>query len=124
MRILFLETCQQSRTSAWYYSAGRKLSMVRGPNILKKDLCYYHYYSIIIIVVATDNDDEIVKTFGAAPKKFSNPAPLFPSFNAVQGTTYFTDALKRINGMKVFTIPSWMPKLKKPNIPFNLPPSS
>ena len=47
---------------------------------------------------------------------FSNPAPLFPSFNAVQGTTYFTEPLKRINRMKVFTIPSWMPKLKKPNI--------
>ena len=56
------------------------------------------------------------KTFGAAPKKFSNPAPLFPSFNAVQGTTYFTEALKRINRMKVFTIPSWMPQLKEPNI--------
>ena len=53
---------------------------------------------------------------------FSNPAPLFPSFNTVQGTTYFKDALKDINCMKVFTIPSSIPKLKKPNIPFNLSP--
>ena len=34
------------------------------------------------------------------------------------------EALKRINRMKVFTIPSCMPKLKEPNIPFNLSPPS
>ena len=50
---------------------------------------------------------------GTAPKKFSNPTPLFPSFNAVYSTAYFTDALKRINRMKVFIIPSWMPKSKE-----------
>ena len=96
---------------------------MRGPNILKRYLYYYHcyycnydYYSIIIIAAATDNSD--------APKKYSNPAPLFPSFNAVQGTTYFKDALKRINRMKVFTIPSWMPRLREPNSPFNFSPPS
>ena len=67
---------------------------------------------------------EQVKAVEAAPRKFSNLAPLFPSFNAVQGTTYFKDALKRINRMKVFKFPSWMSKLKEPNIPFNLSPLS
>ena len=85
-------------------------------------LYYYHYYYcnyyylIILITVATDNDDEISKKFGGCAKKFSNLASLFPSFNAVQGTTYFTEGLKRINHMKVFTIISWIPKLKEPNI--------
>ena len=49
---------------------------------------------------------------------------LFPSFKTVQGATYFMDALKRINCMKVSTIFSWMPKVKVPNIPFNLSPPS
>ena len=57
-------------------------------------------------------------------KKFSNPASLFLSLKVDQGTTYFMDAFKRINRMKVFAIPSWMPKSKKPNIPFNLSPPS
>ena len=35
---------------------------------------------------------------------------------------YFTNALKCVYCMKVFTIPSWIPKLKEPNIFFNLPP--
>ena len=47
-------------------------------------------------------------------KKFSNPASLFPSLKVDQGTTYFMDAFKRINRMKVFPILSWMPKSKKP----------
>ena len=41
------------------------------------------------------------KTVDAAPKTFSNPAPLFPSCITVWCTTYFKDALKRINRMKV-----------------------
>ena len=103
-----------------------------GANIFKKDLYYYYYYYcnyyysviIIIIAVATGNNDEINKTLGAAPKKFSNLAPLFPSLNAIQGTTYFKDVLKRIDRMKVFTIPSWMPRLKESDIPLNLSPPS
>ena len=55
---------------------------------------------------------------------FSILAPLFPSLNAVQGTTYITDGLRHINCMKVFTIPSWIPKSKELNIPFNLAPLS
>ena len=127
--ILFLETCQESQTSAWYYSAGRQLSRVKEPNILKKDLYYYHYcycnyyYLIIIIIaIATGNDDEISKNFWGCAKNFSNPAPLFPSFNAVQGTPYFTETFKRINRMKVFTILD--AQIKRTEYSFNLSPPS
>ena len=83
---------------------------MRVPSILKKNLhCYpYHfcnyYHSIIIIAVATENDDEISKNF--------------------LGCAKFKDTLKHINCMKVFTIPSWMPRSKNPNIPLNLSPPS
>ena len=74
----------------------------------------------ISITVATDNDDEISKNFwGYAKKVFRSRSSVLPSFDVVQGTTYFTNALKCVNRMKVFTIPSWIPKLKEPNIPFN-----
>ena len=80
---------------------------------------------LISITVATDNDDEISKKFcGYAKKVFRSGSSVFPSFNVVQGTTYFTNALKFVNRMKLFTIPSWIPKLKEPNIPFNLSPST
>ena len=78
---------------------------------------------LISITVAIDNDDEISRNFWGYTKKVSRSStPVLPSFDIVQGTTYFTNALKCINHMKVFKIPSWIPKLKEPNIPFNLSP--
>ena len=77
----------------------------------------------ISITVATDNDDEISRNFwGYAKKVFRSGTSVLPYFNVVQGTTYFTNSLKCVNRMKVFTIPSWIPKLREPNIPFNLSP--
>ena len=103
----------------------------------KQDLYYYHYYyfnyyyySIIIHAVATDkireneiSDDEISETFGGCAKKFFKSGTFVSIFQRSSGY-YFTDARKCINRMKVYTIPSWMPKPKEPNIPFNLPPPS
>ena len=99
-----------------------------GPNIFKKDLYYYYYhcnyyYSIIIIIaVATDNNDEISKNPWGCAKNVFKSGTSVSIFQRHLG--YFKDALKRIDRMKVFTIPSWMPKLKEPNIPFNLSPPS
>ena len=77
----------------------------------------------ISITVATDNDDEISKNFwGYAKKVFRSGNSVLPSFDVVQATNYFTNALKCVNRMKVFAIPSWIPKLKEPNIRFNLSP--
>ena len=54
------------------------------------------------------------------PKKvFRSGSSVLPSFDIVQATTYFTNILKCVNPMKVFMI-AWIPKLKEPNIPFNL----
>ena len=79
----------------------------------------------ISIIVATDNDDEISrKVWGFAKKVLRSGISVFSSFDAVQGATYITHALKCVNRMKVFTILSWIPKLKEPNIPFNLSPPS
>ena len=67
----------------------------------------------INITVATDNDDEISKKFcDYAEKVFRSRTSVLPSFCIVQGITYFTNALKCVNRTKVFTIPSWIPKLK------------
>ena len=75
----------------------------------------------ISITVATDSDDEINRNiWGYTKKVFRSGSSVIPSFDVVQGTTYFTNAFKCVNRMKLFTIPSWIPKLKKPNIPFNL----
>ena len=77
----------------------------------------------ISIPVATDNDDKISRNFwGYAKKIFRSDSSVLPSFDVVQGTTYFTNALKCVNRMKMFTIPSWIPKLKESNIPSNLSP--
>ena len=58
------------------------------------------------ITIATDNDDEISRHFWAYAKKiFRSGTSVLPSFDGVQGTTYFINALKCINRMKVFTIP-------------------
>ena len=70
----------------------------------------------ISITVATENDDEISRNFWRCAKKvFRSGTFVLPSFDAVQGTTYFGNALKCVNRMKVFTIPSWIPKLKEPS---------
>ena len=77
----------------------------------------------ISITVATANDDEISKNFwGYAKKVFRSGSSVLPFFDVVQASTYFTNALKCVNCMKVFPIPSWIPKLKEPNIPVNLSP--
>ena len=79
--------------------------------------------NLINITVATGSDVEISRNFlGYAKKVLRSGTSVFSSFNAVQGTTYFTNALKCVNHMKVFTIPSWIPQLKEPKIPFNLSP--
>ena len=68
----------------------------------------------ISITVATANDDEISKNFwGYAKKVFRSGSSVLPSFDVVQATTYFTNVLKCVNRMKVFSIPSWIPKLKE-----------
>ena len=77
----------------------------------------------ISITVATNNDDKISRNFwGYAKKVFRSGSSVLPSFDVVQDTTYLTNALKCVNRMEVFTIPSWIPKLKEPSIPFNLSP--
>ena len=79
----------------------------------------------ISMTVATDNDDEISRNiWGYAKKVFRSGSSVLPSSDVVQGTTYFINALKCVNRMKVFTIPSWITKLKEPNIPFNFSPPS
>ena len=75
----------------------------------------------INIAVTTDNYDKISKIFwGYAKIVFRYSTSILASFKAGQSTTYFTNVLKCIIQMKVFTILSWVPKLKEPNIPFNL----
>ena len=75
----------------------------------------------ISITVASDSNDEISRNFwGYAKRVFRSGTAVLWSFDTVQGPTYFTYSLKCVNYMKVFTIPSWISKLKEPNIPFNL----
>ena len=60
----------------------------------------------VSITIATDNDDEIIRHFWAYAKKvFRSGTSVLPSFDGVQGTAYFINALKCVNRMKVFTIP-------------------
>ena len=81
--------------------------------------------NLISITIATDNNDETSRNiWGYAKKFFRSCTSALPSFDAVEGTIYFTNAWKCVNRMKVLTIPSWILKLKKPNIPFNLSLSS
>ena len=77
----------------------------------------------ISITIATDNDDVINENFWGCPTKvFRSGTSVLPSFHAAYSTTYFRNALKCVNRIKVLTIPSWIPKLKEPNITFNLSP--
>ena len=77
----------------------------------------------INITIATDNDDKISRNFwGYTKKVVRSGSSVLPSFDVVHGTNYFTNALKCVNRMKGFIISSWIPKLKEPNIPFNLSP--
>ena len=62
----------------------------------------------ISITVATDNNDEIRGNFwGYAKKVFGSGTSVLTSFNAVQSNTYFTNALKCVNRMKVFILRSF-----------------
>ena len=74
----------------------------------------------ISITVATNNDDKISRSTMIVIIR--SGSSVLPSFDGVQDTTYLTNALKCVNRMEVFTIPSWIPKLKEPSIPFNLSP--
>ena len=58
----------------------------------------------ISITVATDNDDEIRRNFWSYVKKvFRSGTSVLPSFDTVRGTTYFINALKHVNRMKVLS---------------------
>ena len=77
----------------------------------------------ISITGAADNNDEISRNFlGYTKKVFRSGTSVLPSFDVVQGTTHLANALKCVNGMNVFTIPSWISKLIELNISFNLSP--
>ena len=129
-RILFLETYQQNQALRGISVPADNLQGWGGQTFLKRT------FIIIIIIIVNiiiqllllplllTTMTKQVNAFGAASKRFSNLTHLSPSLNAVQGSIYFTDTFKRINCMKVFKIPSLMPKLKESNISFNLSPPS
>ena len=80
---------------------------MKRPYILKIDLYHYHYYychnyySVITIAVATDNYDEISKNSWRCAKSVFKSRISVSIFQRRSSTTYFKDALKRINRMKV-----------------------
>ena len=59
----------------------------------------------ISISIATDNDDELSRNFWHYAKKvFRSSTSVLPSFDAIQGTNYFTNLLKCVHCRNVLTI--------------------
>ena len=76
------------------------------------------------IAVAADNDDKISKKFLGCTKKVFKSGTSVSIFQRHSGCYLLYGRIETISRIKVFTIPSWMPKSKEPNIPFNLSPPS
>ena len=65
----------------------------------------------------------ISKNFWRYVKKtFSKKDEILPSFSMNECSDYFARTLSSVNLTKVFNLPSWIPTLSDPVIPFNLEP--
>ena len=70
-----------------------------------------------------NHDYSISKKFwGYVKKIFNIKAEMLPSFSMDECFDYFTRTLSSLNPTRVFNLPSWIPTLSDPVIPFNLEP--
>ena len=68
-----------------------------------------------------NHDNCIVRNFWGYIKNVINKKDsILPSFNVTDCFTYFSKSLAKINPNRLFTIPSWIPKLSDPEVQFNL----
>jgi hypothetical protein len=68
-----------------------------------------------------NHDNYIVRNFWGYIKNVINKKDsILPSFNVTDCFTYFSKSLAKINPNRLFTIPSWIPKLSDPEVQFNL----
>lgn len=70
-----------------------------------------------------NHDHSISKNlWGYVKRIFNKKDEIFPSFSMNECFDYFTRTLSSVNPTKVFNLPSWIPTLSEPAIPFNLEP--
>ena len=70
-----------------------------------------------------NHDYSISKNFwGYVKKIFNKKDEILPSFSMNECFDYFARTLSSVNPTKVFNLPSWIPTLSDPVIPFNLEP--
>jgi len=70
-----------------------------------------------------DHDKYISKNFWGYVKNILNKkTSALPTFNMTECASYFRQILSQVNPYKLFVIPSWIPRLKPPDIPYNLDP--
>ena len=70
-----------------------------------------------------NHDYSISKNFwGYVKKIFNKKDEILPSFSMNECFDYFARTLSSVNLTKVFNLPSWIPTLSDPGIPFNLEP--
>ena len=70
-----------------------------------------------------NHDYSISENFwGCVKKIFNKKDEILPSFSMNECFDYFARTLSSVNPTKVFNLPSWIPTLSDPVIPFNLEP--
>ena len=70
-----------------------------------------------------DHDAFVSKSFwGYVKKFFDSKDVVLPSFTMARCSDYFKKVLTSLNPTKIFHLPSWIPTLPDPDIPFNIDP--
>ena len=74
---------------------------------------------------SNDHDKQIQKSFWRYVKQhIQQGTSISPSFDSSTCTKFFCSFFRSINPSKSFTIPSWIPPLAQPSVPYDLSPPS
>ena len=121
------------------YEGKSKNDLKKSLKVLKQstnvDITEIKYVSCLLCDILRDNtscqvnadlmnhDYSISKNFwGYVKKIFNKKDEILPSFSMNECFDYFARTLSSVNPTKVFNLPSWIPTLSDPVIPFNLEP--
>ena len=75
--------------------------------------------------VSIDHDKEIQKNLWSYVKQsLKLSASLPPAFDSSSCTQFFCSLFRSINPSKSFAIPSWIPALSEPSVPYDISPPS
>ena len=111
-------------SKSWKQSANADITEIKYVSRLLRDILRDNT-SCQVNADLMNHGYSISKNFwGYVKKIFNKKYEILPSFSMNEGFDYFARTLSSVNPTKVFNLPSWIPTLSDPVIPFNLEPQT